>query len=102
VVDSVELPEGRYGGVIVCTLIGSDSADNGCSHPDWAHVDVPQQHLRYCVIFLVLLLHLKVDQYAVGEFEMRINVLDQYAVLEKTEIMKAEDVCLSLLGPDDF
>ncbi len=60
-VDSVELPEGRYGDVIVCSFVGSDSADDGCSRPDQAHVDVPQQHLHDCVIFLVLLLHLKGD-----------------------------------------
>jgi hypothetical protein len=59
--------------------------------------------LRECVIFLVLLLHLEGDQYAVGEFKVQIVVvLDQYATLEKMEITKAEDVCSSLLGLGDF
>jgi hypothetical protein len=39
--------------------------------------------LHDCVVFLVLLLHLKGDQYAVREFEVRVVVLNQYAVLEK-------------------
>jgi hypothetical protein len=60
-VDSVELPEGRYGGVVICSFVGSDSADNGCSHPNRAHVDIPRRHLRDCVMFLILLLHLKGD-----------------------------------------
>ncbi len=33
---------------------------------------------------------------------MRVIGLNQYAVLEKTEVTKAEDVCLSLLGLGDF
>ncbi len=67
-VDSVELPEGRYGDVVICSFVGSDSADDCCSHPDRAHVDVPQRHLCDCVIFLVLLLHLEGDGSAVREF----------------------------------
>ncbi len=60
-VDSVELPEDRYGGVVFCSFIGSDSVDNGCSHSDRAHVDVPQGYLYDCVVFLILLLHLEGD-----------------------------------------
>ncbi len=36
------------------------------------------------------------------ENKVRIVVLDQYAVLEKMEITKAEDVYSSLLGLGDF
>ncbi len=61
----VELPEGRYGGVVVGSFVGSDSVDNGSFHPDRAHVDITRQHLGDGVILCIFLLHLKGDQYAV-------------------------------------
>ncbi len=64
-VNSVVMPKGRYGGVIVGSLVGLDSSDNGGTHPDWAHVDVAQCHLGDGVILFVLLLHFEGDGYAV-------------------------------------
>ncbi len=64
-VDSVEIPKGGYGGVIVGSLVGSDSLDDGGTHPDRAHVDVAQCHLGDNVVLFVLLLHFKGDGYAV-------------------------------------
>jgi hypothetical protein len=63
-------------GVLSFVPLGLDSVDNGCSHPNRAHVDIPKWHLHDCVVFLILLLHLEGDQYAVGEFKVQITVLN--------------------------
>ncbi len=55
-------------GVSLSPFVRSDSADDGCSHPDWSHVDVTWRHLGDYVIFLVFLLHFKCDWCTVREF----------------------------------
>jgi hypothetical protein len=65
VVNSVERPKSGYGGVIVGSLVGSDSLDDVGAHPDRAHVDVARCHLGDGVVLFILLLLFKGDGYAV-------------------------------------
>ncbi len=101
-VDSIETPKGGYGGVIVGSLVGSDFLDYGDAHPDRAHVDVAQCHLGDGVVLFILCLHCKGDGYAVQEFEVWVVVLNQFSVLEKPEVVKAEDVGSLLICLGDF